>query len=80
MAKIVSYRDLDAWQLGMSLAEEVYAITRSFPRDERFGLTSQLRRSAVSIPSLIAEGHRQGTKAYRHFVVRPSLESLTSRK
>jgi len=65
MTKIVSYRDLEAWQLGMSFVEEVYALTRSFPRDELFGLTSQLRRAAVSIPSLIAEGHQQSTKTYR---------------
>jgi four helix bundle protein len=70
MTKIVSYRDLEAWQLGMTFVEEVYAVTRSFPREELFGLTSQLRRAAVSIPSLVAEGHQQGTRAYRHFVVR----------
>jgi four helix bundle protein len=70
MQTIISYRDLEAWQLGMSFVEDVYSLTRFFPRDERFGLTSQLRRAAVSIPSLIAEGHRQGTRAYRHYVVR----------
>jgi four helix bundle protein len=70
MTKIVSYRDLEAWQLGMSFVEQVYVLTRFFPREELFGLTSQLRRAAVSIPSLVAEGHQQGTKAYRHYVVR----------
>ncbi len=70
MTKIVSYRDLEAWQLGMLFVEDVYALTRSFPREELFGLTSQLRRAAVSIPSQIAEGHQQGTRAYRHYVVR----------
>jgi hypothetical protein len=53
---INSYRDLHAWQLGMTLAEEVYALTRAFPKDELFGLTSQLRRAATGIPSHVAEG------------------------
>jgi len=70
MQTILSYRDLEAWQLGMSFVEDVYSLTRFFPREERFGLTSQLRRAAVSIPSLVAEGHRHGTRAYRHYVVR----------
>jgi four helix bundle protein len=70
MTTITSYHDLEAWRLGMSFAEDVYALTRSFPREELFGLTSQLRRAAVSIPSQIAEGHRQGTRAYRHYVIR----------
>ena len=66
---IKSYRDLQAWQLGMTLAEEVYALTRGFPREELFGLTSQLRRrAAVGIPSHIAEGHQHGTNAYRHYI------------
>jgi len=49
------YTDLSAWQKAMSLVEEVYLITRGFPKEELYGLTSQLRRSAVSIPSNIAE-------------------------
>jgi four helix bundle protein len=65
---IKSYRDLQAWQLGMALAEEVYALTRAFPKDELFGLTSQLRRAATGIPSHIAEGHQHGINAYRHYV------------
>ena len=55
---INSYRDLQAWQLGMTLAEEVYALTRAFPKEELFGLTSQLRRAAMGIPSHVAEGHQ----------------------
>ena len=66
---ITSYRDLEAWQVGMTLAEDVYALTRAFPREELFGLTSQLRRAAVAIPSNIAEGHRHGTNTYRHHIV-----------
>jgi four helix bundle protein len=67
---INSYRDLEAWKLGMSFVEDVYALTQSFPREELFGLTSQLRRAAVSIPSQVAEGHQLGTKSYRHYVLR----------
>ena len=70
MQTIISYRDLEAWQLAMSFVEDVYALSRSFPREELFGLTSQIRRAAVSIPSLVAEGHRQGTRTYRNYVVR----------
>jgi len=51
-----NYQDLIAWQRAMDLAEGVYAATSTFPRDERFSLTAQLRRAAVSIPSNIAEG------------------------
>jgi four helix bundle protein len=62
---IQSHRDLKVWQLGMEIAERVYHLTRQLPDDERFGLTSQLRRSAVSIPANIAEGNaRQSTKEY----------------
>ena len=66
---VTSYRDLEAWQLGMTLVEDVYALTRAFPREELFGLTSQLRRAAIAIPSNVAEGHRHGTNAYRHYVI-----------
>ncbi|WP_158787063.1 four helix bundle protein [Granulicella sp. L46] len=51
-----SYRNSVAWQKGMQLAALIYKVTKSFPMDERFGLTNQLRRAAVSIPSNIAEG------------------------
>ena len=53
----------------MQLTVVVYGLTRDFPRDELYGLTSQIRRSAVSLPSNIAEGHgRLGTSEYRHFL------------
>jgi four helix bundle protein len=59
MAKTGSFRDLQVWQKSMDLVEAVYAVSASFPGDERFGLTSQLRRAAVSIPSNIGEGKRR---------------------
>jgi len=57
-----SYRDLRVWQKSMDLAEHVYRMTESFPKAELYGLTSQVRRSAVSIPSNIAEGQGRTTK------------------
>src|SRR5687768_12050599 len=70
-ANIQSHRDLKVWQLGMVIAESVYDVTKLFPSDERFGITSQLRRAAVSIPANIAEGHaRSSTKEYlRHLSI-----------
>ncbi len=66
---IQSYRDLDVWQRSMLLAEEVYTLTKGFPREEMFGLTSQIRRAATSIPANIAEGWgRSGTKEFQHFL------------
>jgi len=51
-----SYRDLIAWRKAMELVKEIYLATQSFPREEMYGLKSQLRRAAVSVPSNIAEG------------------------
>ena len=67
--KIRNYRDLAVWQKGMDIALHVYQATKDFPSDERFGLTSQLRRAAASVPANIAEGHaRSSTKDYLRFV------------
>jgi four helix bundle protein len=64
-----SYRDLIAWQKAMVLAENVYTVTAGFPADERFGLIAQMRRSAVSIASNIAEGHgRLTSRDWQHFL------------
>ncbi len=63
MSEIKCYRDLIVWQKAMEFVRMVYEFSRGFPRDEKFGLTSQLRRSAVSIPSNIAEGQGRGTTA-----------------
>ena len=59
---VSNYRNLIAWQRAMDLAEAAYVLTDRFPGDERFGLTSQARRAAVSVPSNIAEGHGRGTE------------------
>ena len=57
-----SYRDLDVWNRSLTLVTEVYRITRKLPAEERFGLTSQLRRAAVSVPCNIAEGYGRFTR------------------
>jgi four helix bundle protein len=64
-----SYRDLVAWQKPMKFVAEVYGTTRHFPIEERYGLTNQLRRPAVSVPSNIAEGQaRFSQKEFHHFL------------
>lgn len=60
---IHSYKDLIVWQRGVDLVVLVYELTERFPKEEMYGLTSQIRRAAVSIPSNIAEGRYRGTKA-----------------
>jgi four helix bundle protein len=64
---MATYRDLVVWQKSVDLAHAIYSATRDFPRAELFGLTSQMQRSAVSLPANIAEGHdRDSTKEYLH--------------
>lgn len=66
---ITCFRDLTVWQKAMDYVVAVYELTRGFPKEEQYGLTSQLRRAAVSIPSNIAEGHgRQTTRDSLHFL------------
>ena len=66
---VKSYRDLITWQKAMDLVAGVYQVTKGFPREEAYGLSSQLRRAAVSIPSNIAEGQgRRSTKEFQHFL------------
>lgn len=68
--KINSYKDLIVWQKSMELVKLVYQLTETFPKSEVYGLTSQTRRCAVSIPSNIAEGSRRGTrKDFRSFLL-----------
>ncbi len=60
--KLSSYRELIVWQKAIEMVSDVYRITRSFPRNEMFGLTAQMRRSAVSVPSNIPEGQGRATR------------------
>ena len=65
-----SYKELIVWQKSIKLVEEIYILTEKFPRNEIFGLTSQMQRAAVSIASNIAEGKMRGkTKEYQHFLL-----------
>lgn len=73
---IQSYRELRVWQLGMELTVEVYGVTKEFPKEELYGLTSQIRRAVSSIPANIAEGHARGKREYQQFL-RIAQGSLT---
>ncbi len=78
-APLTSYRELSVWRDGIALVKACYLITRSFPKDEMFGLTSQIRRSAVSVPANIAEGYGRGTRKdyVRHLLIaQGSLKEL----
>ncbi|MGV3577548.1 four helix bundle protein [Brevundimonas sp.] len=69
MDTVNSYRDLKVWQRAMDLAVLVYELTRTFPKDEQFGLTSQVRRASVSIAANIAEGYGRSSKpSYLNFL------------
>ena len=69
MDKIRSYKDLLVWQKAIDITADAYKITKTFPSEERFGLSSQMQRAAVSIAANIAEGHGRGTRAdYAHFL------------
>jgi four helix bundle protein len=77
--QIRSYRDLRVWQDAMALAELCYRVTRSFPKEELFGLTSQIRRSAASIAANVAEGHgRENTQTFIQYlrIAQGSLKEL----
>lgn len=70
MPNIDSFQDLTVWQKSMDLAEIIYKLTTDLPPEEKFGLSSQLRRAAVSIPSNIAEGSKRGSRAdFRQFCI-----------
>jgi four helix bundle protein len=69
LARSKSYRELIVWQKAMALARQAYVLSKGLPRSEAFGLLSQIRRAAVSIPSNIAEGHGRLTDSqFRHFL------------
>ena len=81
-AAVQSYRDLRVWQEGMALAEACYRLTKDFPREEAFGMTSQIRRAAASVPANIAEGYgRDSTGEYVQFlrIAQGSLKELETR-
>lgn len=59
---VKTHKDLDAWKKALDFAESIYTLTARFPKEEQFGLISQLRRSAVSVPSNIAEGAARSTR------------------
>lgn len=66
---IESYRDLKAWRDALDLVDGVYRLSGTWPTDERFGLIAQIRRAAVSVPSVLAEGHaRASTREYVRYV------------
>jgi four helix bundle protein len=69
MSTPFTYRDLEAWKLGIDLVETCYKATGAFPQSELYGVTSQLRRASVSIPANVAEGQaRKSTRAYKNHV------------
>ena len=75
--EIKSHKDLKVWQEGMELVVEIYNLTKLFPKEEQYGLTSQMRRCCISIPSNIAEGAgRKGSKEFSRFLY-VSLGSLS---
>jgi four helix bundle protein len=74
-----SHKDLDVWKKSVRLVVDLYKVSKRFPLDERFGLTSQIRRASTSVPANIAEGWGRGsTKEYIHFlkIARGSLTEL----
>jgi four helix bundle protein len=79
MGEIKSCRDLRVWQKGMDIAESCYLITRQLPKEEIYGMTSQIRRASASIPANIAEGYGREYRAeYVHFlrIAQGSLKEL----
>ncbi|HKO78946.1 MAG TPA: four helix bundle protein [Chitinophagaceae bacterium] len=74
-----SYKELDAWKISMSLVKEIYLVTKKFPKEELYALTSQTKRAAISIPSNIAEGiggqYKKDTLQFLH-ISRGSLYEL----
>lgn len=79
MSEIKSYKDLNIWKNGLKISELTYKLTKTFPKDEIFGMSSQMKRSSVSIPSNIAEGFgRSSTNSYLQYlrIARGSLYEL----
>lgn len=76
--EIKSYRDLRVWQVGMELVTDVYRFTPTFPKDEMFNLTSGIRRSAITIPSKIVEGHTAETRKDFLYAIDTAQKTLAS--
>ncbi|EAR21663.1 four helix bundle protein [Nitrococcus mobilis] len=79
MNNVTGHKDLSVWQAAMELAKVIYAMTADFPKEERYGLVSQMRRAAVSVPSNIAEGAGRGSaREFHQFltIARGSLSEL----
>ena len=78
---ISNHKDLEVWQLSMDFTEAIYRLVQAFPKEERYGLSDQLRRAVVAIPSNIAEGNGRGSKKdYAHFlcIARGSLNEVNT--
>lgn len=63
-----NYKNLKIWKLGLEIVDDVYEILKGFPKEEKFGLTSQISRCSISIPSNIAEGSSRTNKSFSHFI------------
>jgi four helix bundle protein len=81
IGKIKGFKDLKIWKKGIEVVEDIYVLTKNFPKDELYGLTSQMRRAAVSIPSNIAEGfkrfHNKENKQFLYMALGSSAELET---
>lgn len=78
MSTVKNYKELRIWQQAMELTKHTYILLREMPREELYGLTNQIKRAAVSVPSNIAEGQARGTKEFIHFltIAKGSLAEL----
>ena len=63
-----TFKDLDVWQMSVAFVTDIYLITKTFPKEETYGLVSQLRRAGISVASNIAEGSKKGRKEFSHFI------------
>ena len=63
-----NYKNLNIWKVGMEIVDDVFEIVNKFPKEEKFGLTSQISRCSISIPSNIAEGSSRTDKSFSHFI------------